>query len=297
MDRQILKETLLFSSLWFLVALVDQIFWRSGQLVLGAVVGTAAVAVYSITMQMQVLYGWFSVIISKVFLPRLSALAATGENREQLNAIFLKTSRLQTLISALLVSGFILEGKTFIFFWLGNGFEPAYTYGVILMLCFFIPSVQNTGLVILQATNKLGFYAAFYVSLAAVSLLVSFVLAHYYGGLGCAWATGIALLLGGLVMNVYYARMGIEMKGFWQSLIKIALITLLAGLIFYMIKRTWAVPPGWITFGLQVTLYTALWGGLMWLLGLNGYEKNLAKELWQYGLHLVRLRKRERSSI
>ena len=297
MDRQILKETLLFSSLWFLVALVDQIFWRSGQLVLGAVVGTAAVAVYSITMQMQVLYGWFSVIISKVFLPRLSALAATGENREQLNAIFLKTSRLQTLISALLVSGFILVGKTFIFLWLGNGFEPAYTYGVILMLCFFIPSVQNTGLVILQATNKLGFYAAFYVSLAAVSLLVSFVLAHYYGGLGCAWATGIALLLGGLVMNVYYARMGIEMKGFWQSLIKIALITLLAGLIFYMIKRTWAVPPGWITFGLQVILYTALWGGLMWLLGLNGYEKNLAKELWQYGLHLVRLRKRERSSI
>lgn len=292
-DSKILKETLLFSSLWFIVALVDQIFWRSGQLVLGAVIGTAAVAVYSITMQIQVLYGWFSVIISKVFLPRLSALAATEGNAAEINAIFLKTSRLQTLISALLVSGFILVGKAFISLWLGQGFENAYVYGVILMLCFFIPSVQNTGLVILQAKNKLGFYAAFYIGLAIVSLLVSIVLARHYGGLGCAWATGAALFTGGLVMNRYYANMGITMKYFWRDVSKIVLITLLAAAIFYMIRRAFILPPGWVSFAGQIVGYSALWGAMMWMWVLNPYEKNLARELAEQFLRLLRLRTRE----
>ena len=296
-DRKILKETLLFSTLWFTVALVDQIFWRSGQLVLGAVVGTAAVAVYSVTIQLQVLYGWFSVIISKVFLPRLSAIAATGEQEEEMNAIFLKTSRLQTLISALLVSGFIMVGKEFIFLWLGDGFSQAYIYGVVLMVCFFIPSVQNTGLVILQARNKLGFYAGFYVVLAFVSLLVSIGLAKQYGGLGCAWGTGGALFVGGLVMNRYYANMGLGMRVFWKDIAQVLVVTLLAMAIFYMIKKLWPLAGGWMSFIGQGGLYSVLWGGLMWGIVLNKYEKNLALEMGGQLLRFARLRKREHPSI
>ena len=181
----------------------------------------------------------------------------------------------------------------FLYFIAVVGFENAYIYGVILMLCFFIPSVQNTGLVILQAKNKLGFYAGFYISLAIVSLLASIALARQYGGLGCAWATGAALFTGGLVMNRYYAKMGITMKYFWKDISKVSLITLLAAGIFYMIKGALTLSPAWIAFCIQTMVYSIIWGGCMWLLVLNPYEKTLAKEMLNQFLYLLRLRKRE----
>ena len=198
---------------------MDQIYWKTGQLILGAIVGTVMVAIYSVTVQLCMTYMEFSANISSVFLPKLSALA-TQENMEETNAIFLKVGRLQFYIVMLIFWGFLLFGRQFIHLWLGDSFISVYYYTVILMAALIIPLVQNTGILILQAQNKHAFRAIIYLIIAILSVIVSIPLAKKYGAMACAIVTASCLLLGqGLIINIYYNHLGIAIIKFWKEII------------------------------------------------------------------------------
>lgn len=53
---------------------MDRIYWSTGQFVLGAMVGTVAVAVFAVAIQLQGMYMMFSTAIVGVFLPRVTAM-------------------------------------------------------------------------------------------------------------------------------------------------------------------------------------------------------------------------------
>jgi O-antigen/teichoic acid export membrane protein len=67
-----LKEIAMYSFFIFLGAIIDRLYWSTGQLVLGAFVGTAAVAVFAVGIQLEQMYMAFSTAISGVFLPRIT---------------------------------------------------------------------------------------------------------------------------------------------------------------------------------------------------------------------------------
>ncbi len=62
-----LREVAIYSFWIFLGAIMDRIYWNTGQFVLGAVVGTAAVAVFAVAIQLETMYMSFSTAISGVF--------------------------------------------------------------------------------------------------------------------------------------------------------------------------------------------------------------------------------------
>src|SRR5699024_2925868 len=55
-DKDLLKQIIGYSFFVFLGVIVDQIYWQTDQIILGAVRGTAIVAVYAIAMQFIKLY-------------------------------------------------------------------------------------------------------------------------------------------------------------------------------------------------------------------------------------------------
>ena len=274
-EGKFVKEILFFSFFIFLNAIMDQIYWKTGQLILGAVVGTVIVAVYSVTVQLCMSYMGFSANISNVFLPHLSALAAQEDMRET-NAIFLKVGRLQFYIVMLLFWGFLLFGRQFIHLWVGDSFSPAYTYTVILMAALIVPLVQNTGILILQAKNKHAFRAIVFVIIAILNVCISIPLARQYGAMACACVTAGCLILGqGLILNIYYARLGVEVISFFGHILKILLAMLLpVGLKGWLLRMLPAY-PSICMLGAQIILFTALYGLTMWTLAMNTYEKNL----------------------
>ena len=274
-DGRFVKEILFFSFFIFLNAIMDQIYWKTGQLILGAVVGTVVVAIYSVTVQLCMSYMGFSANISSVFLPHLSALAAQEDMRE-INAIFLKVGRLQFYIVMLIFWGFLLFGRQFIHLWVGDSFMPAYTYTVILMAALIVPLVQNTGILILQAKNKHAFRAIVFVIIAILNVCIYIPLAKQYGALACACVTAGCLVLGqGLILNIYYAKLGVKVIPFFGHIGKIFLAMLLPiGLTGWMLTKV-SLSPSIPVLGVQIILFTVLYGLTMWILSMNNYEKNL----------------------
>lgn len=227
--RDFVKEVAIYSFWIFLNAIMDRIYWSTGQFVLGALVGTAAVAVFAVAIQLQHLYMMFSTAISGVFLPRVTSMVSKNDNKEEISNLFIRTGRIQYLILALILSGFIAFGKDFIFYWAGRDYVDAYYITLLFFVPLTIPLIQNLGITILQARNQMKFRSIAYIIIAVGSLLLQIPLAKLYGSIGCAWGIAIALILGQfIVMNIYYhKKQGLNIIKFWREILKMSIVPVL----------------------------------------------------------------------
>ena len=109
----LLKEVAIYSFWIFLNVIMDRIYWSTGQFVLGAFVGTAAVAVYAIAIHLEQIYMQLSTAIAGVFLPKVTAMVAREDNRKEMSNLFIRTGRIQYIIISLILTGFIVFGRDF----------------------------------------------------------------------------------------------------------------------------------------------------------------------------------------
>lgn len=112
--------------------------------------------------------------------------------------------------------------------WAGDGFEEAYGITLLISLPFNIDLIQNIGNSILQAKNCYDFRAKVLFVSGVFSLAFAIPLGIRFGGTGCAFATGLSMLLGnGLVMNWFYARrIHLAIGEFWRRIGRISLVVL-----------------------------------------------------------------------
>lgn len=281
-DGALIKSMFAFAFFIFLNAMVDQVYWKTGQLILGAVSGTAAVAVFSIAIMIVTYYIQFSTAVNGVFLPRLSKIAAISDDMDEINVLFLKVGRIQFLLLGIIFTGFFLFGQLFIQLWVGDLLSESYLMTLVIMIPLTIPLIQNLGILILQAKNKHAFRSLVYIVIAVLNVIVSIPLAKKLGGLGCAIATSACLFIGnGIVINFYYHRIGLNVSRFFYEIGKLALVVIIAGAIGYVGVR-WYEPSSWGTFVIGVVAYAMLYALLLWLFGMNAYEKNLVRSGIKY---------------
>ena len=271
-----LKEISIYSFWIFLNAIMDNIYWSSGQIILGAMAGTAVVAVYAIAIQLQNFYMNFSTAINGVFLPKMTALVVQDDDKAVISDIFIKIGRIQYCVMALILSGFILFGKQFINLWAGKGYAQAYTIALLFFIPLTIPLIQNMGIIILQARNQMKFRCLLYLVISVASLALQIPLAHKYGGVGCAIAIAIALLLGqGIIMNIYYqTKQKINIVRFWLEISKMSIIPIILTVTAYHILQHYVLDS--ITkLAIGIVLYLIAYIPLFFALSMNSYEKNL----------------------
>lgn len=271
-----LKEVAVYSFWIFLNVIMDRIYWSTGQFVLGAKVGTAAVAVFAVAIQLQHLYMQFSTSISGVFLPKVTSMVTKSNDNKEISNLFIRTGRIQYIIMALILSGFIVFGRQFIGLWAGPGYEDAYVICILFFVSLLIPLIQNLGITILQARNQMKFRSLLYIVIALLALGLQIILAKKYGGIGCAIAVAGALLLGqGLVMNIYYSKkQGIEIAKFWKEIIKMSIIPILVSAISLFIIKDYAI-DSWGKLVAAISIFCVAYLPLFWLFSMNKYERNL----------------------
>lgn len=270
------KEVSVYSFWIFLNAIMDRIYWSTGQFVLGMFKGAAVVAVYAVAIQLQAIYMGFSTAISGVFLPKVTAMVTKENNEKAISDLFIRTGRIQYIIMAFILTGFIVFGKSFICLWAGEDYTDAYW----IALCFFIPLtvpyIQNLGITILQARNQMKFRSTLYVIIAVVSLCISIPLAKQYGGIGCAVGTALALIAGQIIaMNVYYHRViHIDIIRFWEEIGKMSIIPLIVGLLFYSLFKVYEISTVW-TLVIGILVFSLVYIPMFCFFGMNSYEKGL----------------------
>ena len=271
-----LKEVAVYSFWIFLNVIMDRIYWSTGQFVLGAVVGTAAVAVFAVAIQLQHMYMQFSTAISSVFLPKVTGMVTTGNDNKAISDLFIRTGRIQYIIMAFILSGFIVFGRQFIALWAGPGYEDAYVITILFFVSLLIPLIQNLGVTVLQARNQMKFRSILYIVISLIALILQVVFTKKWGGIGCAIAISGALLLGqGLIMNIYYSRkQGLDIAGFWKEISKMSLVPILLVLCFITFFK-YVILDSWIKLIIAILIYSVTYILLFWKICMNQYEKNL----------------------
>jgi len=275
-DKSLLMQILGYSFFVFLGVIVDQINWQTDQIILGAIRGTAPVAVYAIAMQFIKLYIKFSTSISGLFLPKVSMMVAKNASGDELTNIMIKFGRIQYIIVTFILGGFILFGLPFIEFWAGNSYSSAYYIVLIIMLPLTIPLVQNIGITILYAKNLQKFRSLVLILIAISNVLFSIPLAKIYGGIGVAFATSGTLIVGNIViMNIYYAKkIGINIILFWRNLFRLTFVTILSTVIGFVMHMFILSNSIYILF-LEMIIFAIIHISILYKLGFNEYENHL----------------------
>jgi len=275
-NKPLVREMTIFSFFIFLNVVIDQIYWKTDQLILGIIAGTSAVAVYSIASQLNTYYMNFSSSVNAVFLPQVSAITARTDDMTEINKMFNKVGRLQYVVMTMILSGFVLYGKSFIVFWAGKDFEVAYYISLIVMIPLLIPLIESMGIVILQAKNKHAFRSKMYFIIAIANIALSIPLAKMYGGIGCAIGTSLALIIGNVVIiNIYYHKViGIDIIAFAKEILSMTLPVLIS--MGIGIGANCFIPTSSIMVLLiKIIVYMCVYFTLMYFMGLNDYEKDI----------------------
>ena len=272
-----LKEVAIYSFWIFLNAIMDRVYWSTGQFVLGAMVGTAAVAVFAIAIQLEGMYMQFSTAISSVFLPKVTAMVATNRSRKEISDLFIRTGRIQYIVLAYILSGFIIFGRQFIELWAGAGYSDAYIISLLFFIPLTVPLIQNLGITILQARNEMKFRSVLYIIIAIVSLAMQIVLTRYFGGIGCAMGVSGALVVGQiLIMNVYYRRrQDLDIKTFWKEISKMSIIPIVLIFSSMLVIRHFFALDTWGKLILGIAAFSLVYIPLFFRFSMTDEERNL----------------------
>ena len=272
-----LKEVAIYSFWIFLNAIMDRVYWSTGQFVLGATVGTAAVAVFAIAIQLEGMYMQFSTAISSVFLPKVTAMVATNRSRKEISDLFIRTGRIQYIVLAYILSGFIIFGRQFIELWAGADYSDAYIISLLFFIPLTVPLIQNLGITILQARNEMKFRSVLYIIIALVSLAMQIVLTRFFGGIGCAMGVSGALVVGQiLIMNVYYRRrQDLDIKTFWKEISKMSIIPIVLILSSMLVIRNFFALDSWGKLILGIAAFSLVYIPLFFRFSMTDDERNL----------------------
>ena len=270
----ILKEVFVYSFWIFLSAMVDRIYWSSGQFVLGVFRSTVEIAIFAVAIQMQAFYTSFSYAISSLLLPRIVKLVTEKAPTKVISDFFVKISRIQFYPISLILFGFILFGQQFILYWAGPDYKPAY----FMAICFMVPqlftTMQQTGYSILQAHNKLKFRAITIFIASVLAVLLAIPVSKEFGGSGVAVCIALGLIVGNLIiLDIYYQKeIGLDMKKFWTETLKISLWPL--GLTFFYSVLLKIFPyENILGYVIHIFIYMLLYILGIVLFTFNDYEK------------------------
>ncbi len=271
-----LKEIATYSFWIFLNAIMDRIYWGTGQFVLGSVCGTIAVAIFSVAILLQQMYMTFSYSFTSVLLPRFTQMVALKHNNTDISDLFIKTGRLQASVMFLILSGFSIFGQSFILLWAGSDYVQSYLIALIFFVSLFIPSIQGTAISIIQARNEMRARTLIILVTSTISFILQYFLSLRYGAIGCAIAIGGALVVGqGIACNIYYNKFqNLDIYKFWKEIVKLLYAPIILSIIaYFIVMHIGILTMGELFFG--GAIYTLVYIMTISLFGFNKSEINL----------------------
>lgn len=224
--RDVVRSMSHFSAYAYLSRLATLFHQHGDKLIIGTIAGPVALAFYTVPTQLAGRVLGLSYRLSSVIFPRVSALAAGGE-QAQLRTMYLDASRLLTYLNLSVLGMIVLVGDEFLRRWVGAEFvTPGYPVLVLITLALMVDSLTNipslitdglgqprvtgrfalarglVGLVLVYAgTRAAGIEGAAVAHLASSALMTSLFLAYVHGrtvpvSFGDAWRLALFPSLG-----------------------------------------------------------------------------------------------------
>ena len=251
-------------------------YWGTGQFVLGATVGTAAVAVFAVAIYLKDMYYSFSTSISGVFLPKVTAMITTGASEQTVSDLFIRIGRIQYIVLAYVLSAFILLGRPFIALWAGEGYDETYVIALMFFASTLIPMIQNLGITILQARNEMKYRSILILAVSAASLAAAIPAARQFGAFGVAAVTSVAVVLGhGILLNIYYKRkIHLDIPLFWTEIARMSVAPLIITVGAFILLKYVSVDSV-LSFLCVAVVFSLIYFPCIYRFSMNQYERDL----------------------
>lgn len=273
----LIKDLFNYSLYIFIASIVNIIYWNTDNFILGSIVSSSEIAIYSIASKFNAYLSTFTMVFSGLLLPKVVKIASLNKNNEEIDRLFIKVSGLQLKVIGLIMLNFIFIGKEFIRAWVGENYINSYAIALMLMGIRIIPICQDLGTSILQAKNKHKIRSVVYIFIAILNLAISIPLAKKYGGFGCALGTVIGIACNIIFINIYYNYIGLNMKKYWVNFWKNTIPIILAGVLGSMLKH-FIIINTWVSIFLFGLIFTSIYSIIIWNMGMTGSEKNIIIE-------------------
>ena len=277
------KEVLLFSFWVFLAEVVGKLYTATDTTMIGAIpeLSTTGVAVYNVGTVFSSMVLTIAVGLSGVLAPRTNKMVFKGSTNSELTDFAIRIGRMQALIVGIIISGFIVFGRPFIHFYVGDSYRDSYWVALLIMIPNMVPIVQNVFLNIIVAQNKHRFRSLVYLGIAIANVIGTwFLLRTAMGVIGAALMTGIARIVGqGFVMNWYYSKkIGMEIGRFWKKVspaYACCIVMMFAGLMVGTFIDFYKIP----SLVIGIILFSVVYFFLNWFFVMNKSEKDIFNNL------------------
>ena len=274
-SRFYLKELFIYALPIFVVVLVEQIYWKLDNIIIGSKLGPKFVAYYAIGIFFQKYILSFSTAISRVMIPKLILQIDEESDSKEITNILITISRFQLIIVLLIISGLILFGKEFIILWLGEDYEISFYVMLCVLIPFSVEIVGNIRNTIMQVKGLYWYRSVLILIIALTNAGFTVTFVEEYGIVAAGLFTGIALFLGYIGMHMIMQwKINIRFVEFFlpvwsKALIIIAICTLIAQFLNYYTDYSW------LTFLCKIFVFVIAYGVSMWFIYLNNEEKDV----------------------
>ena len=273
-NNALFTESLTYTALMFIQTIAAQANGNIDNIVIGAIIGPAAVTVYTFGIQFFNMYEMLATSLSNVMLPTVSMKIAQGANDDDMQRLVTMVGRVQFMLLGTALAGFLCLGDEFIYLWLGEGFDDVYPLALILMFPVTFTLIQNVCLSILRARNMMQFRTLSLITTAIINAAITIIGTKLFGYYAAALGTAISILLGSIIMmNVYYHyRIGFRVLKFYRDVFnRLLFCILIPAMTIYLLKPY--IYGGWLAFLIKASIFLMIWGGLLMFYGMNRDEK------------------------
>ena len=263
----------------FVVVIVEQVYWKLDNVILGVMTSTSVVAVYALGMSFHKYFMSFSTAISKVMMPKIVQRVELGADGKELTDLLISLSRIQAIILMLILSGLIIFGEEFIVLWVGPDYRMAYMVLLVTLIPYSLDLMGNIRNSIMQAKAIYWYRAITILIISILNIAATILMIRAWGMIGAAIATGAGILMGYIAVNIILAlKVKIEIGRYHKELAKGLLPAILlssaAGVAINLLHGS-----SWTIFILKSASYTIVYAICIWFIGMNDYEKSLIKSL------------------
>lgn len=271
-DRATIRTMAHHSGLTFMIVMAAQLRFQTDELILGTLLSTSAITVFSIGA--RILDYAINVVlgISQLFVPMSSHSQAQGD-ADGLRRILIAGNRACAFVILPMSASFIVLGKSIIEVWVGAKYIPlSYPVLVVLTIPITLMLAQGASGRMLMGTSQHGRFGIVTLVEGVANVILSVLLVRPYGVLGDAFGTAIPLMCTVVLFLPHHAcrRFGIDVLTFIREAYTLPLLITLPLVLVLLLEQRWFVPHHAAGLCLQMAIAWGIYGAcFLWVYKTN----------------------------
>ena len=247
--------------------------------ILGITSNTTQISVFTVGRHLEGFVYTISTALNGLFLPKVTRMSLASDRRT-INELLIRVGRIQLIIISLIYSGFCVFGLPFMDLWVGPEFRGSYYVFICLVFVNLVSLTLQIAMDLVYAENRIKDTSIIVFTTSFLGVILSFLVSRQYGAVGCALASGLAMILTYVLYIWYFHRkMNLDMKTFFANChLRILPLIIVYAIVSFLIFRNLSV-HNWLALFLSISVYSIGFLLLVYLFIINYNEKQMMREI------------------